>query len=141
MSKKTIEELEKELEDLKASHRSMWDTYGSELCAGDMIRQEEELEKKILKLKTLKALRENGLLDENDNPIPAKSMTLEPSDPPVVKTETIEPINIGLKQLLDKRKETINRWEKSGLLEGLSGDVKENIWKLFEAEKQYLINE
>ena len=48
---KTIEELEKELEKMKESHRSMWDTYGSELCAGDMIRQEEKLEKEILKLK------------------------------------------------------------------------------------------
>lgn len=128
MSKKTIEQLEQELKEMKDSHRSLWDTYGSELCAGDMIRQEEELEKKILKLKTLKILKEKGLVDENDKPIPSKPMT-------------IEPINIGLKQLLDKRKETINRWEKSGLLEGLSGDVKENIWKLFEAEKQYLIDE
>ena len=50
-NKKTIEQLEKELEDLKTSHRSQWDTYGSELCAGDMIRQEEELEKKIRKMK------------------------------------------------------------------------------------------
>ena len=60
--KKTIEQLEKELEDLKTSHRSQWDTYGSELCAGDMIRQEEELEKKIANLKAtnigLKQLRE-----------------------------------------------------------------------------------
>lgn len=51
-NKKTIEELEKELKELKESHRSMWDTYGSELCAGDMIQQEEKLEKEILKLKT-----------------------------------------------------------------------------------------
>ena len=50
MSKK-LEILEKALEDMKASHRSMWETYGSELCAGSMIRDEEELEKKIEKLK------------------------------------------------------------------------------------------
>lgn len=46
---KTIEELENELKKLKESHRSMWDTYGGRLCAGDMIRQEEKLEKEILK--------------------------------------------------------------------------------------------
>lgn len=51
-NEKTIEQLEDELKKLKESNRSMWDTYGSELCAGDMIREEEELEKKILKLKT-----------------------------------------------------------------------------------------
>lgn len=50
MSKK-LEVLEKALSDMKASHRSQWDSYGSELCAGDMIRQEEDLEKKIAKLK------------------------------------------------------------------------------------------
>ncbi|MFA5207239.1 MAG: hypothetical protein WC428_00915 [Candidatus Paceibacterota bacterium] len=52
-NKKTIEQFEKELEDLKASHRSQWDTYGSELCAGDMIRQEEKIEKEIAKLKEI----------------------------------------------------------------------------------------
>ena len=60
---KTIEELEKELEEMKASHRSLWDTYGSELCAGDMIRQEEKLEKEILKLKTIKKWEDSGLLE------------------------------------------------------------------------------
>lgn len=48
---KTIEELEKDLIKLREYHRSAWDTYGSELCAGDMIRQEENLEKQIQKLK------------------------------------------------------------------------------------------
>jgi hypothetical protein len=47
----TIEELESELESLKESHRSLWDMYGSELCAGDMIGQETFLEEKIKKLK------------------------------------------------------------------------------------------
>jgi len=65
---KTIEELEKELEELKASHRSIWDTYGSELCAGDMIRQEEKLEKEILKLKTIKRWEDSGLLNGLTNP-------------------------------------------------------------------------
>ena len=48
---KTIEELESELEELKGSNRSLWDMYGSELCAGDMIGQEQALEEKIKKLK------------------------------------------------------------------------------------------
>ena len=48
---KKLEILEKALEDMRSTHRSSWDIYGSELCAGDMIRQEEELEKKIQKLK------------------------------------------------------------------------------------------
>jgi ribosomal protein L29 len=62
MKTKTIKELEKELEELKESHRSMCDIYGSELCTGDMIRQEEKLKKKILKLKTIKRWKEKGLL-------------------------------------------------------------------------------
>ncbi len=48
---KRLEILEQALADMKATHRSAWDVYGSELCAGDMIRQEEELEKKIEKLR------------------------------------------------------------------------------------------
>ena len=46
-----IKKLEKELQDLKASNRSMWDSYGSELCAGAMINEEEKLEKEIERLK------------------------------------------------------------------------------------------
>lgn len=46
-----LQKLEKELEDLKESNLSSWNTYGSELCAGDMIRQERELEEKINELK------------------------------------------------------------------------------------------
>lgn len=49
MSKK-LESIKKSLENLKRHHRDSWDIYGSELCAGDMIRQEEELEKEIAKL-------------------------------------------------------------------------------------------
>jgi hypothetical protein len=60
---KTIKQLEKELKEMKESHKSLWDTYGSELCAGDMIRQEKELEKEILKLKTIKRWKEKGLLE------------------------------------------------------------------------------
>ncbi len=62
---KTIEELEKELEKMKASHRSMWDTYGSELCAGEMIRNEEKLEKKIQELK----LKEEKIMVEDPKQI------------------------------------------------------------------------
>jgi hypothetical protein len=51
MSKKTVEELQKELAELRSYHSSAWDTYGSELCAGDMIAQEEKLEKEIAKQK------------------------------------------------------------------------------------------
>ena len=48
---KTIEELEQELKKMKQIHMSLWETYGSELCSADMIRQEEKLEEKIKKLK------------------------------------------------------------------------------------------
>ena len=68
---KTIEELEKELEELKASNMASWEIYGSELCAGDMSGKERALEKEILKLKTIERWKEAGLLDENNNPIPA----------------------------------------------------------------------
>jgi len=95
MKKKTLEELEKELADLKASNSSQWDTYGSELCAGDMIRQEENLEKEIVKLKERERLKEK----------------------------------------------TIKRWEKSGLLDGLTGNVSENIGKMFESQLSHIIDE
>jgi len=71
MKDKTIEELEKELEELKASNKASWDMYGSELCAGDMIGKETAIQKEIEKLKTLKKWRDAGLVDENDVPIPA----------------------------------------------------------------------
>lgn len=48
---KRLQILEASLEKLKESHRSLWDTYGSELCAGDMIGEEEALQEKINKLK------------------------------------------------------------------------------------------
>lgn len=46
-----IKELEKELKQIKESNRSIWDSYGSELCAGAMINEEEKLEKRIERLK------------------------------------------------------------------------------------------
>jgi len=48
-----------QLEELKDSNRMAWHTYGSELCAGDMIRQEKELEKEILQLEETYASRTN----------------------------------------------------------------------------------
>ena len=86
-----IEELEKELADLKESNRAAWDMYGSELCAGEMCAEEDALQEKIEKLKT--------------------------------------------------REETIKRWEKIGLLEGLDGNVNEQCAQLFESKLSFLINE
>ena len=44
---KKIENLKSELSQLKKDHSLSWETYGSELCAGDTFRIEEELENKI----------------------------------------------------------------------------------------------
>lgn len=49
---KTIEELEKELEELKSSNKASWEMYGSELCVGDMVGKEQALKDKIDELKT-----------------------------------------------------------------------------------------
>lgn len=35
--------LKNKLENLQNTNKSMWEMYGSELCAGDMIKQENEL--------------------------------------------------------------------------------------------------
>jgi len=48
---------------------------------------------------------------------------------------------IGIKQLHEKREETINRWEASELLDGLTGNINENLAKLFESQLSYRINE
>ena len=125
MAKKTVEELQKELAELRSYHSSAWDTYGSELCAGDMIAQEEKLEKEIAKQKA----EEEERYIEDVSQVLDNSVVEKPED------------NIGLKQLREIKEETINRWKKSGLLEGLEGSTKENIWKLFESELSYLINE
>ena len=71
---KRIEELEKELEELKASNKASWDMYGSELCAGDMLGKEAAIQKEIDKLKVLEKWREAGIVDENDNLIAAKPL-------------------------------------------------------------------
>lgn len=52
---KTIEQLEQELIDMKAMHASQWETWGSELCAADLYREEAKLENEI---KNLKAIEE-----------------------------------------------------------------------------------
>ena len=49
--------------------------------------------------------------------------------------------NIGLKQLRELRAETIARWERVGLLEGLSGNVDENCAKLFESQLSWVMKE
>jgi hypothetical protein len=50
---KKLEKLEEDLANLEKTNRSLWGTYSSELCVADMIRKEKELEKRILKLKTI----------------------------------------------------------------------------------------
>jgi len=56
-------------------------------------------------------------------------------------TESAEVGNIGLKQLREQREITTNRWDKIGLLEGLTGNVRENCAQLFENQLSYMINE
>jgi LPS O-antigen subunit length determinant protein (WzzB/FepE family) len=65
-----LKKLETELENMRESHHSSWEMYGSELCAGDMYRQEDELEKKIEKLKNEEKKKENEELE-------TKSMILD----------------------------------------------------------------
>lgn len=67
-----IDKLKKELEDKKKMNRDLWNSYGSELCAANMIEQENRIENKIRKLETIIRLKDAGLLDENDKPIPSK---------------------------------------------------------------------
>ena len=98
MKEKTIKELEKELEELKESNKSAWDTYGSELCAGDMIGREKALEKEILRRRTIKRWEKTGLLDEQENPIPSKSLqTLKLAD------ELLIPLMEGKKKITIRR--------------------------------------
>lgn len=46
-----LEKLKKELKKLKDLHKSMWESYGSELSSGDMENKEKELEYKIREIK------------------------------------------------------------------------------------------
>jgi len=49
--------------------------------------------------------------------------------------------NIGLKALREQREIITNRWEKIGLLEGLEGNVKENVAQLFENQLSHMLKE
>ena len=56
--------------------------------------------------------------------------------------EAQESKNIGLNQLRKVKEDTINKWEKLGLLEGLvAHDDSKNIAQLFECCPTYKINE
>lgn len=46
-----------------------------------------------------------------------------------------------LKPLQETKEETIEKWSKLGLLEGLTGNVKDGIGKLFESQLSWIINE
>lgn len=48
---KTINELEQELINLKELNKFAWNNYGSELCVGEMLKNERKLEKEIEELK------------------------------------------------------------------------------------------
>lgn len=49
--KNKIEKLEEKLSLMREDHIKLWEVYGSELCAGEMIKKEDALERKIEKLK------------------------------------------------------------------------------------------
>jgi hypothetical protein len=49
--------------------------------------------------------------------------------------------NIGLKHLKVIKEDTINKWNKLGFLEGLTGHLKENVAQLYENQASFLINE
>ena len=42
-----LEEKQEELKQMKSHHKAAWETYGSELSAGDMIAKEKRLEEEI----------------------------------------------------------------------------------------------
>lgn len=48
-----IDRLKNELSELRQSNLDSWNTYGSELCAGDMISKEQKLEDQIKKLEEI----------------------------------------------------------------------------------------
>ena len=49
--------------------------------------------------------------------------------------------NIGLKHLKVIKEDTINKWDKLGFLNGLQGQLKENVAQLYENQASFLINE
>lgn len=52
---KTVEELQKELAEIKRGNLAAWEMYGSELCAGEMSAEERALEEEIKMLKDREA--------------------------------------------------------------------------------------
>ena len=48
---------------------------------------------------------------------------------------------ITLKQLREMREATTKRWKESGFLDGLNGNIKENIALMFDCCPSYIINE
>ena len=100
MKDKTIEELEKELEELKASNKASWDMYGSELCAGDMSAKEDALQdeidelvmKEALRDKTIEKWKKIGLLEGLDGDVSEKCAELFKSQLSHVIDETPEPL-------------------------------------------------
>jgi hypothetical protein len=50
------------------------------------------------------------------------------------------PVN-GIEQLQELKKETIKRWKKSGLLEGLKPSTIENLAALYESQESFIISE
>jgi hypothetical protein len=62
--RKTVEQLEQELKELKESNKAAWDTYGSELCVESMLAGERKLEKEISK-KKVRALKQK--MKNNDS--------------------------------------------------------------------------
>ena len=49
--------------------------------------------------------------------------------------------NIGLKHLKVIKEDTVNKWDKLGFLDGLNGQLKENMAQLYENQASHLINE
>lgn len=49
--RKTVEQLEQELKELKESNKRSWDMWGSELCVESMLVEERKFEKEIEKIK------------------------------------------------------------------------------------------
>ena len=46
-----IENAEKALSNMKALHKAVWEEHGSNLCSGELIAKEKELENEINELK------------------------------------------------------------------------------------------
>lgn len=66
MSKKAqLKQLKQRLVNLKAENLASWQYYGSELCTGDLIRQESNLQLEILKLE--EEIKNEGQTTVNNN--------------------------------------------------------------------------